>query len=281
MTENKIHCKSCGNSFSGKFCNNCGEKVYSGHDKSVAHIFEEGLHFITHFEGSFFTTLKTVFTKPGKFSFDYCNGLRKKYFKPVSLFLLFIVLYLIFPRFKGLNMKLDTYAGDKYRFTWASLSLIKAKKENKTIDYKQLAALYDAKSPTVSKIVLFFIIPIAAAVLMLLFFTTKKFYFDHVILSLELSAFYIAAHFLIIPFLSFIAEKLHKGWEQFFEDDNLWLTWFQILIDILFVSVAFKRFYAQKWVWLIPKALIYVFLFQVVVIYLYRLLVLVVTLMLC
>lgn len=278
---NNITCKNCNNHFSGKFCNTCGEKVYTSHDKSITHIFEEGLHFITHFEGSFLTTLKTVFTRPGKFSFDYCNGLRKKYFKPVSLFLLLIVLYLLFPRFQGLNMKLETYATHKYGFTWASVPLIKAKKESKAIEYRELAVTYDAKSSAVSKIALFFIIPFAAAVLLLLFFTKKKYFFDHVILSFEISAFYIAIHFLFIPFLSFVSEKINKSWEQFFWDDNIWLGWLQVLIDVIFVSTAFKRFYAQKWIWIIPKALIYVFLFQVVVIYLYRLLVLVVTLMLC
>jgi len=279
--EKSIPCKNCGNYFSGKFCNACGEKVYTSHDKSMAHIFEEGLHFITHFEGSFLTTLKTIITKPGKFSMDYCNGIRKKYFKPVSLFLLLIVLYLLFPRFQGLNMKLDTYATDKYGFTWVSVPLIKAKKEKKAVEYRELAVIYDAKSSSVSKIALFFIIPIAAAIVLLLFFNIRKYYFDHLILSFELSAFYIALHFLLVPFLSFIAEWINKEWMQFFWDDNLWLTWFQVLLDLMFVSAAFKRFYGQKWIWIIPKALIYTFLFQVLVIYLYRLLVLVVTLMLC
>jgi hypothetical protein len=281
MSEGLHNCKNCSNQFMGKFCNKCGEKIYSNHDKSIVHIFEEGFHFITHFEGSFFTTSKTIFSNPGKFSFDYCNGIRKKYFKPVSLFLLVIVLYLLFPRFQGLNMKLNTYATDKYNFTWASVPLIKAKKENKAIEYRALAVMYDAKSGSVSKLALFFIIPIAAALMLLLFFNTKKYYFDHLIISFELSSFFIAVHFLIVPFISFIAELINKNWGRFFWDDNIWLTWFQIAVDIVFVSAAFKQFYKQKWSWVIPKALIYTFLFQIVVIYLYRLLVLVVTLILC
>ncbi len=281
MEETCIYCKNCGNGFSGKFCNACGEKVYSSNDKSIVHIFTEGFHFLTHFEGSFFRTVKTIFTKPGKFSLDYSSGLRKKYFKPVSLFLLFIVMYLLFPRFQGLNMKLDTYASEKYGFTWASAPLIKAKKESIAVEYRELAVIYDAKSSAVSKIALFFIIPFAAAIVLLLFFNTKKYFFDHLILSLELSSFYIAAHFLIIPFLSFIAEWINKEWVRFFWDENIWLTLFQVLLDVVFTSVAFKRFYGQKWGWIIPKALVYTFLFQVLVIYLYRLLVLVVTLMLC
>ena len=92
MQPNPLICKNCGNSFTGKYCNQCGEKVYGEKDKSVFHFFEEGLHFITHFDGTFFNTLKKLFTQPGQLSVDYCNGKRKSYFKPLSLFLLLVVI---------------------------------------------------------------------------------------------------------------------------------------------------------------------------------------------
>lgn len=278
MSVEKNTCKNCGNHFSGQYCNQCGEKVYTHHDKNIGHIFEEVFHFLTHFEGSFLTTLKTVFTKPGKFSLEYCNGLRKKYFKPVSLFLLLVVLYLLFPRFAGLNMKMGTYATDKYGFTWIAVPIIKAKLRAKEMKYDELAKLYDAKSSSVSKISLFFILPLASAVLLLLFFNTKKYYFDHFILSLELCSIFIALHFLIIPFLSFLVELMNKNWASFFWDDNYWLGYFIAALDLLIVSLAFKRFYNQKWIWTIPKSMIYILIFGEVIIYLYRILVLVVTL---
>jgi hypothetical protein len=261
MNEANITCKNCGNQFTGKYCNNCGEKVYTSHDKSIGHILEELFHFVTHFEGSFITTIKTVFKKPGKFSFDYCDGLRKKYFKPVSFFLLIVVLYLLFPKFQGLNMKLDTYATDKYGYTWVSVPLIKAKMKNKQVDYVTTAKLYDAKSPSVSKVGLFLLIPMAASVLLLLFYKTGKFYFDHFILALELSALFIALHFLIIPLISVIAEGINKSWVSFFWDDNDLLGYITIALDLLIVSIAFKRFYNQKLVWTILKAAIYVVVF--------------------
>src|SRR4051812_13168732 len=82
--ETVITCKNCSNQFTGNYCNNCGEKVYTAHDKSILHFLEEGMHFITHFDGSFFSTLKAIFTTPGKLSTDYTNGIRKRYFKPLS-----------------------------------------------------------------------------------------------------------------------------------------------------------------------------------------------------
>ncbi len=271
-------CQNCSNDFTGKYCNQCGEKAYTNHDKSIVHIFEEGLHFLTHFEGSFLTTLKTVFTKPGKFSLDYCAGIRKKYFKPVSLFLLLVVLYLLFPRFQGLNMKLGTYTAEPYGFTWVAVPLVDTKMKNKKISFQGLANIYESKSSSVSKIGLLFILPFASAVLLLLFFNTRKYYFDHFILALELCSLFIALHFLLIPFISFLAELVNKNWASFFWDDNYWLSYFVTALDLLLISVAFRRFYHQKWIWTIPKALIYIVIFGGVIIYLYRVLVLIVTL---
>ena len=75
-----VKCKNCQHEFTGKFCNQCGEKVYSEHDKSLKHVFEEGFHFLTHFEGTFFNTLRTIVLRPGKLSLDFCYGIRKRYF---------------------------------------------------------------------------------------------------------------------------------------------------------------------------------------------------------
>lgn len=279
MEQTTVTCKSCGHVFTGNYCNICGEKIYHDHHKKTSHLLEEVFHFITHFEGSFFTTLKTVFTKPGKYSLDYCNGIRKKYFKPVSFFMLLVVLYLLFPRFHGLNMKLDTYLTPKYSFTWVSVPLVKKELKEKNIKYAEFAKLYESKSPSISKIVLFFLIPLASCVILLLFFTTRKYFFDHFIISLELSGFFIALHFLVIPFISFIAELIHKSWASFFADNNYWLTYLQLIIDLVFISFAFKRFYRQQWWWTIAKALIYLVIFNMIILYLYRLLVLVATLL--
>ncbi len=274
MEQEKHICKNCSNQFVGKFCNLCGEKVFTNHDKKVVHLLEEGLHFVTHFEGSFLTTIKTVFTNPGKFSLDYCNGIRKKYFKPVSLFLLFVVLYLLFPRFQGLNMKLNSYRAEQYGFTWIAVPLIKEKMKSKNIDYNQLAIIYDSKSSSISKIGLFLMIPLAASILLLLFYRKHFYFFDHMIISLELSSIYIGLHYLIIPFISFVIVNINHDWARFFHDDNYWLSSFVTIIDLAIVIHAFKIFYQQNWFWTIIKAIVYIIAFAVIVIYIYRLAVL-------
>lgn len=280
MEKNNHTCKNCGNNFAGNYCNACGEKVYHEEHKKISHLFEEVIHFVTHVEGSLFRTIKTVFTTPGKYSLDYCNGIRKKYFKPVSFFFLFVVLYLLFPRFQGLNMRLDTYVAKEYGFTRIAIPLVKAKMKAQEVTYSELAKHYDSKSASVSKIGLFLIIPLAACLILILFFSSKKLFFDHFIISLELSSLFIAIHFLIIPFLSFITELTNKKWVRFFDDDSFWLGISAVLLNLIITSIAFKRFYGQKWGWIILKAIIYILIFNFFILYLYKALVLLFTLIL-
>ncbi|MEO7394541.1 MAG: DUF3667 domain-containing protein [Chitinophagaceae bacterium] len=280
MERNNLICKNCGNEFAGNYCNACGEKVYNEEHKKISHLVEEVIHFVTHFEGSLFRTIKTVFTSPGKFSLDYCNGIRKKYFKPVSFFFVFVVLYLLFPRYHGLNMKLESYVDKQYGFTGVSVPLAKGKMKSRQVTFPELAKHYNSKSASVSKIGLFLIIPLAACLILFLFFSTKKSFFDHFIISLELSSLFIAIHFLIIPFLSFITEMINRKWSTFFRDDNYWLEIITVLLNLTITSIAFKKFYVQKWGWVIVKAIIYIFIFNFFILYVYRLLVLLFTMML-
>jgi hypothetical protein len=274
-------CKNCGNQFYGKYCNQCGEKVYGHHDKSLLHVLEEAFHFITHFEGSFFTTIKTIVKSPGQLSLNYCNGIRKKYFKPVSLFFMLVVMYLLFPRFEGLNMKLNNYVNSADDYAWLAVPLVKSKMKKQQVPFKTVAEQYHKKSPSVSKLSLFTLIPFTALVLMLLFYSTRKYYFDHIIISLELISIFIGLNYLLIPFISFVSEKINPSFASFFWDDNLWWGRFMFLLNLYIISIACKKFYQQHWLWVIPKAVIFIYLFGEAIFYLYRLIVLFVTLTLC
>ncbi len=59
-----VQCKACRNEFRGNYCNLCGEKVYKEGDKSVVHFASEGLHVVTHFEGTFLQRFATFLQSP-------------------------------------------------------------------------------------------------------------------------------------------------------------------------------------------------------------------------
>jgi hypothetical protein len=245
-------CKNCITQFTGKFCNACGQKVYTDSDKSIHHVFTELFHFLTHFEGTFFTTLKTIFTKPGQLSLDYGNGIRKKYFKPISFYLLIVVIYLIFPMARGLNQKFNIVKQENF----ANQSiLLKIESIKKTRGYNDdvLSLKYNEKSDKISKLLLFIFIPFGALTLYLLSFK-KKFAFDYFIFSTEINIFFLLGIFILIPIIlyPFLFFKI-------FDDANSDLLVVPIACTLyfLFLVKAFRVYFKEKYIWSILRAIVF------------------------
>jgi len=265
MQEN-FTCKNCGNSFTGKFCNNCGEKVYAEKDRSVVHLLSEGFHFITHLEGSFFNTIIILFKRPGKLSYDYCNGIRKKYFKPLSLFLLLVILYLLFPLFDGLNSK----PGEHFRHSlyggYAKRKAIEIILERQWTE-AELGKAFVQVSEKISKFLLFIIIPVMALFSWMISFKKRKYFYDNFIFSIEANSFFILWAFLIFP-------VLFRIFYYFFPvvDDTygLYILLLNLCCFLLYVVAASKRFFGFNWGYSIGYSLLYTFILAMFFQYVYK-----------
>lgn len=247
MKANATHtCLNCNNHFQGKYCNNCGEKVYNEHDKSVFHFLEEGFHFITHFEGTLFTTIKTIFTRPGKISWMYSHGVRKPYFKPISFFFFLVVLYLLFPVFEGLNMKLQYHMTNRFYGEYATGKVNEVLRST-NLSYAEVVKIFHQKGEKLSKFLLFIIVPFTALFFWLLTFRKRKYFFDQMVFSAEINSVYLFWGFLILPLLLTIFQLLCKWISGSYLPIYDGITGI-ILYSVLcfYVSVAARRFYSLK-----------------------------------
>ena len=78
-------CLNCGATVQGRYCQVCGQENVDPKETfwhMVTHFFYD----ITHFDGSFFVTLKDLLFKPGFLSREYMLGRRKKYLHPVRMY---------------------------------------------------------------------------------------------------------------------------------------------------------------------------------------------------
>lgn len=89
MSNAKFHketnCLNCGEALHGKYCSNCGQEAFL-HKDSFWHMTFHFIGHYFHYDGKFWTTLKTLFTKPGLATLEYINGKRAKYLNPVQLY---------------------------------------------------------------------------------------------------------------------------------------------------------------------------------------------------
>lgn len=281
MAKTPSTCINCGSPLSGNFCSTCGEKVFSEHDKTVSHFLHEAFHFLTHLDGKFLTSLKAVFSKPGLLSLEYCKGIRKRYFKPVSLFLIGVIIYLLFPLLQGLNMSftenVNTFSSLRINMV-REMAITKAEKNNITLE--ELSERYDAKSPKVSKIMLLLLLPFTAFLLWMLFFRKRAYLFDHLMLGTEMNTVFLYMVFLFIPLLLRLGGQIwHLITGGDFDYGDTVIVPLQFVILSIYWSRAFRTFYGTgRWetVW---KTFVFFVLHGLLVYIVYRLLLFVVVMM--
>lgn len=247
MSELQNHtCINCGNSFTGKYCNNCGEKTHSEKDKKFLHFIEEGFHFITHFEGTFFHTIKTLFTKPGKYSEDFTAGIRKKYFKPLSLFLLLVIVYLLFPVFEGLNMHISYYEMSDVYGSYATKKIGTLLNETH-LSKEELAKVFHQKGEKTSKFLLVIIIPFTALVLWLFTFKKRKWFYDQLIFATETNILFLSISFLLAPLVLSVISVLTQlsGLQLMIPDWYIFIACY--LAQLVYFFLGARRFYKIKY----------------------------------
>lgn len=263
------NCKNCKTNFEGKYCNNCGQKFYTDHDKSLKHFLEEIFHFLTHFEGSFFTSLSTIYTKPGKLTEDYTDGIRKKYYKPISLYLLLIILYLIFPLAHGLNVAMKYHRENSFYGNYAEKRIEQKIAKLQTSD-DQFTEHFEEKSAKVSKILLLLFIPFSALIIFLLYFYKKPFVFDLTILATEINIFYLSFVFILFPGILLLFNKLSG---TYLITDEFTFTLIPEIIFITFCGLSFRRFFKQNWFLSLLNGVVFSVFHFLFMIFLYRVIV--------
>ncbi|HTY51299.1 MAG TPA: DUF3667 domain-containing protein [Steroidobacteraceae bacterium] len=94
-------CLNCEAPLTGPYCAQCGQHAHHS-ARSLAALFEDAWHLITHMEGRFWGTLRPLLLRPGFLTLEYFAEHRARYMPP---FRLYFVISLIF-------FGLSTFAAD-------------------------------------------------------------------------------------------------------------------------------------------------------------------------
>lgn len=99
MKRNRLklsRCPNCNTSLkvSDNFCCICGQE---NHDLKVPlkHLLLEVFESTFHFETKFFTTLKSIFTKPGQITRDFWKGKRARYMHPFRMYVFVSLIFFL------------------------------------------------------------------------------------------------------------------------------------------------------------------------------------------
>lgn len=89
-------CQSCGTELTDKYCPACGEQRISPELRSSGYLLKTFFTELTDLDSKLWLTLKNLLFRPGQIDYDYSIGRRKIYIKPITLFLLINVIFVMF-----------------------------------------------------------------------------------------------------------------------------------------------------------------------------------------
>ena len=155
-------CKNCGYPLKDQFCSHCGQKA-KVERITFTYICHEIFHFFTHIESGFLFTSRNMIVEPGRTVVNFLDGKRKIYQPPVSYFLIWVAIFLLF-----------------------LFGLEKVYGENTVIDYKEYFGPATTTKFAISHLsfVLMVIIPVQAFYLYVLVTRNKYNYFETMVASI-------------------------------------------------------------------------------------------------
>ncbi|MCU0401156.1 MAG: DUF3667 domain-containing protein [Algoriphagus sp.] len=214
-------CANCKHEFCGRFCNICGEKVVENEDFGLESYLMGLIGAYTSFDGKFWKSLSTLFTDPGKISFDLSRGVTVPYMKPITFFFLANFIYFLLPYNYTFNSSLESQL-TQMPYSDFAVDLVRQKMISKSLSEADLILIYGEISASLAKLLLFLLVVFLLPFLYLIAFSTKKNFATFLHLSLELSTFIILVPLvgfsIIRDLLTWILQRLGTNWDGTISD---------------------------------------------------------------
>lgn len=248
-------CPNCGQELLGKFCYQCGQKRIEDKERTLKHFFGEFIHASFHVEHNILGNFWRLLTRPGFIAKEYIEGRRKRHMSPFTVFAVINILYFLFSPLTDLSLRLPD---QKHQFYGAlAQSMIESRLENRQITAEEYAVAYDARSDSLSKIMVIINVPLFALFIALMYRRSKKFFFaDHLIFALTYFGFFLLSALLLKGPLHLAAWlRIPWAWQAF---QTCYLVG-----ALVYMLLALRRVYRDRWVMTVLKLLFLVFGFVV------------------
>lgn len=264
-------CLVCSNTFHGRYCNVCGEKVVEPHERSILSFLDSLLNAFTFLDGKFIKSVKLLVTRPGQLSRNIADGKRVPYMKMISLFFVANFFYFLFPVFDTYNSSLSTQLNNLGQHSVRAKEIVRNHIKEKGISIEEFQRTYHEKSTNLSKLLIILLVLMLSGIFMIVNLSRTAFFFDHLLFALEFYSFQLLINLVVLAngFVYIIrgAHSLGFDWRVILSD-NVFSAILQVTI-CYFLFRGHMIFYGQKWYWAILRALlIYYLILQTV--YLYR-----------
>ena len=244
MQAPRIPCPSCGARIDAAFCAKCGERRPHPDDLTLRKLGSQTLDGLTHLDGKTPRSAWLLLAKPGFLTAEYVRGAHKRYVKPTTLFLMANTAYYLLQPFTGSNTFRTTLAlQGQQAYSRLTRPLIEAKLAQPGLDREAFAAAFDARSQSLSKLLLIMFVPLLAAVVAVVYRKRRRPFGEHLVLALHFKAFVLSyVCLLLMPLVPRLLAMLGMSGQG----EGLSSL---IMLGILaaYLTCAFRRVFSDTW----------------------------------
>lgn len=231
-------CKNCETEFNSRFCPACGQTA-DLHRITVKHVLHDFVHAFTHADKGIFLLTRQLFLRPGIVAREYVGGKRKKYFNPLSFFVLTMAIAAYFSYKSGYFQAMNR---GRYQTVQAS-----AKLEKSVAVKREMARINHEEGKLVGLVL---IAPLMALLSWLLFIKSGYTYAENFVLASFLFGFSNVVRLLVfIP-----AHLALPGKIQII--DGIFQLFF-----LIYIIVGFRQFFQNRLFLTIAKSFAFLILF--------------------
>jgi hypothetical protein len=189
VREKGADCPNCGASDVRRYCAHCGQAAPSAADYSLRAQVKDLYEHLTNLDGKTPRTVWTLLARPGVLTADHLAGRRRRYIRPVQLFLLVnVLLFFAAPRMPLFSYSMDNYSQHAPPSPGLVRSLVaRATSAANDAGRAEYVRAFDERVETQRKSLILLFAPGIALVLRLVF--RRRQYGEHLVFALHVLAF--------------------------------------------------------------------------------------------
>ncbi len=241
---NIVKCPSCGSDMGENFCSQCGERKLDSSLRSVKHIVGDIFEDLFSFDSKLWRTVKLLLVSPGQYEYNYHLGIRKNYMKPVGLFFIVNILFVLTSPLNDFYVSLDDQLNLQPYSSYVK-EFFNQYLQNNNLNYQEVTLKYNQMVKVLSRSLIILEVPVFMFFVSIVCYRKDRYASDHFIFSLNTHTWLLA--WIVVASIVF---EILGNLLDFIGVFNIFNTiYFQVLHIgfVVYVLLAVKRMYRFIW----------------------------------
>lgn len=184
-------CPNCEALLHGPYCSGCGQRRPRPGDYSTFGFLVDAATAIFSVDGKTLRTARQLLFHPGRLTLDHYQGRRTRYLKPIQVFLIVNVLFLLVAIGTGLfDFKLGEYLKEGPPSPEFARRLVAQQVAEDGVSFEDYAAAFDRQGEFLRKSLIFLLVPLFALVAWVLNHRSRRYYAEHLVFSMHFYSFF-------------------------------------------------------------------------------------------